>query len=72
MAQRKNEVSYNGVLDIFDDGDEISINITKVDNKTKTRLTYDVLQELMEFNGLEVALTVRETRQIEPVIEDSI
>lgn len=72
MAQRKNEVSYNGVLDVFDDGEEISINITKTDNKTKTRLTYDVLQELMEFNGLEVSLVVRETRQIEPVIEDSI
>lgn len=70
MAQRKNEVSYNGVLDIFDDGDEVSINITKIDNKTKKRLVYDVLQELMEFNGLEVALTVRETRQIEPILED--
>lgn len=72
MAQRKNEVAYQGVLDVFDDGDEVSINITKIDNKTKKRLVYDVLQELMEFNGLEVALVVRETRQIEPVIEDSI
>lgn len=72
MAQRKNEVAYQGILDVFDDGDEITINITKIDGKTKKRLVYDVLQELMEFNGLEVALVVRETRQIEPVIEDSI